>query len=369
MLSRRRQRQAEEKAEEVARLERSTLLLFGPRGHPGRQNASELWWCKHYQWLKDSGYLLRRRYAPDWVPSWQTSNTSWLTMGSDGAFVTLKLFKKSRLPYEIEIGQLFSTEPLSSDPANHCVLIYDVLVVPDEEDRAIIVMPLLRFFDDPPFDTFGEVIHFLRQIFAGLRFMHKQHIAHRDCMYLNIMMDATPLFSDPYHPQDLEMKRDYTERARHFTRTQRPPKYLFVDFGISRRYGPNDIAPLEDPIWGGDKTVPEFQQSNEPRNPFPTDVYYLGNMIRNSFLVAKAGFEFVEPLVKDMVQDDPEKRPNMDEVILRFEEIIKQLSSWKLRSRVINEQDDNILGFYRCVTHWARRFSFVIRRVSAIPTP
>ncbi|EGO19176.1 hypothetical protein SERLADRAFT_411715 [Serpula lacrymans var. lacrymans S7.9] len=213
----------------------------------------------------------------------------------------------------------------------------------------------------PPFDTFGEVIDFLRQISVGLRFMHKHHVAHRDCLNLNIMMDATPLFVDPYHPQDLEMKRDYTGR--------RPPKYLFVDFGISRRYGPNDIAPLEDPIWGGDKTVPEFQQSNEPRNPFPTDVYYLGNMIRNSFLVARTGFEFVEPLVKDMVQDDPEKRPNMDEVILRFEGIIKQLSSWKLRSRVINEHDDNILGFYRCVTHWARRFSLVIRRVSAIPTP
>ncbi|EGN93808.1 hypothetical protein SERLA73DRAFT_163242 [Serpula lacrymans var. lacrymans S7.3] len=288
---------------------------------------------------------------------------------SDGAFVTLKLFKKSLHPFEIEIGQFFSTESLLSDPANHCVPIYDVLVVPDDEDRAIIVMPLLRFFDSPPFDTFGEVIDFLRQISVGLRFMHKHHVAHRDCLNLNIMMDATPLFVDPYHPQDLEMKRDYTGRVSYHTRTQRPPKYLFVDFGISRRYGPNDIAPLEDPIWGGDKTVPEFQQSNEPRNPFPTDVYYLGNMIRNSFLVARTGFEFVEPLVKDMVQDDPEKRPNMDEVILRFEGIIKQLSSWKLRSRVINEHDDNILGFYRCVTHWARRFSLVIRRVSAIPTP
>jgi len=33
------------------------------------------------------------------------------------------------------------------------------------------------------------------------------------------------------------------------------------------------------------------------------------------------GFEFIEPLVTDMVQDDPTKRPKMDEVVTRFHEI------------------------------------------------
>ena len=33
-------------------------------------SENELWWTRHFQWLKDRGYLLRPRYAPDWVPSW-----------------------------------------------------------------------------------------------------------------------------------------------------------------------------------------------------------------------------------------------------------------------------------------------------------
>ncbi|EGO29274.1 hypothetical protein SERLADRAFT_456815 [Serpula lacrymans var. lacrymans S7.9] len=288
---------------------------------------------------------------------------------SDGVFVTLKLIKKSRHPYEIEIGQLFSSEPVASDPANHCVPIYDVLHVPNDEDQAIIVMPLLRPFTNPRFDTCGEVVECFHQLFAGLQFIHKQHVAHRDCMALNIMMDATSLFIDPYHPQDIVMRRDYKGEARCLTRTQSPPKYFFIDFGISRRYDANNFAPLESPIWGGDKSVPEFQNSDEPRNPFPTDVYYLGNMIRYKFLLTNNGFEFMEPLVNDMIQDDPAKRPTMDEVVPRFDQILKQISSWKLRSRVIGKEDGHITGLYLGVTHWTRRIGYIIRRVPAIPTP
>jgi hypothetical protein len=101
-------------------------------------------------------------------------------------------------------------------------------------------------------------------------------------MDLNIMMDATPLYPIPYHPCVTTMRRDYKGKAKYKTRTQRPVKYYFIDFGLSRRYEP-DVVPLEDPIRGGDKTVPEFQNSDEPRNPFPTDVYYLGNLIREDF--------------------------------------------------------------------------------------
>jgi hypothetical protein len=101
-------------------------------------------------------------------------------------------------------------------------------------------------------------------------------------MDLNIMMDATPLYPIPYHPCVPTMRRDYKGKAKHKTRTRCPVKYYFIDFGLSRRYDA-DVIPLEDPIRGGDKTVPEFQNSDEPRNPFPTDVYYLGNVIRGYF--------------------------------------------------------------------------------------
>lgn len=83
---------------------------------------------------------------------------------SDGAFLSLKAIKKSRHPYEADIGRFLSKEPLASDPQNHCVPILEILQVPDQDDRIILVMPMLRRFDNPRFDTFGEVVDFVGQV-------------------------------------------------------------------------------------------------------------------------------------------------------------------------------------------------------------
>lgn len=100
------------------------------------------------------------------------------------------------------------------------------------------------------------------------------------------MMDGQPLYPDGFHPVVTSRKRDYTGRAKHFTRTQRAPKYYLIDFGLSRRYPPDDHSPVAAPIMGGDKTVPEFQNYNGGSfDPFPTDVYYIGNMVREDFIM------------------------------------------------------------------------------------
>lgn len=72
--------EAEVRREEelLAQLE---LAAFGdtPRNKDvGKLSEPELWWSKHYIWLKDSGYILRPRYAPDWTPSWKGTKKSWL---------------------------------------------------------------------------------------------------------------------------------------------------------------------------------------------------------------------------------------------------------------------------------------------------
>ncbi|KAF8870843.1 kinase-like domain-containing protein [Infundibulicybe gibba] len=332
-------------------------------------NTSEIFWCTHQPWLQHSGYMLRPRYLPDWTPSWlgttkhpYTCEDGTFNMDavriSDGAQVALKLIRKSVHPYEIDIGVFFATEPLKSDPQNHCVPLLDVLQVPDDTDQAILVMPMLRVYEDPRFDTIGEGVEFFRQIFEGLQFMHKHRVAHRDCQAPNIMMDAEPIGS-----------------VSHFTRTQRPVKYYFIDFGISRHYEPSEVPPLEDPIWGGDKTVPEFQFSDGPCDPFPTDIYYLGNLIRTEFLMGtefstrRIGFDFMWPLVRDMVQDDPAKRPTINDVVARFEVIRCGLSSWTLRTRVAKAGDYPIPGLFRAVSHWKRRIGFILSRTPALPTP
>jgi hypothetical protein len=83
----------------------------------------------------------------------------------DGARVSLKSIDVSRHPYEIEIGRHFCSPPLGEDPANHCVPIYDVLEVPTDNNIAILVMPLLRNARDPFFDTVGEVVDCVHQLF------------------------------------------------------------------------------------------------------------------------------------------------------------------------------------------------------------
>ena len=103
-------------------------------------------------------------------------------------------------------------------------------------------------------------------------------------------MDGT-MFPDGWHFGNERYDRNFDDQTRQFTRLQRPPKYYFIDFGISRRYDPKDGPPLEPPIRGGDKSVPEFQKPIKLCNPFPTDIYYLGNFIREGILkVARSSF-------------------------------------------------------------------------------
>ena len=56
------------------------LAVFGdmPTSEDGELSEPEQWWSQHYDWLKESGYLLRPRYAPDWTPSWHGTNKSWV---------------------------------------------------------------------------------------------------------------------------------------------------------------------------------------------------------------------------------------------------------------------------------------------------
>lgn len=381
------------KAKEAAELERSEALeaqkylaVFGVEYEPptGALSSDETWWSQRYQWLRGQGYLLRPRYAPEWVPSWEGSKRNAsdcedrqiirfgrimdATRLSDGLYVSLKVVKKSEHPDEADIGLYFMSDKLASDPKNHCVPFFEVLSVPDEDDKQIIVMPLLLNFVKLRFDTFGEVMECLRQLFERFLFMHNHHVAHRDCTWMNIMMDAKDLYAEPYHPVKPHMKRDYSGYASHYTRTQRPPKYYIIDFGLSRRYDASEENPLEYPIFGGDKTVPEFQNNTDtPLNPFPTDVYNLGNLIREQFLNTKTGFEFLKSLIDDMVQDDPSKRPTMGQAVERFDSIRQNLSTWKLRSRVTARDEGPFEHMYHGAAHWRRRIGFIVKRVSAIP--
>ncbi|KAH9944740.1 kinase-like domain-containing protein [Amylocystis lapponica] len=354
----------------------------------GGLTPQEIFWRDHQQWLETRGYMLSSRYKPDWTPSWKVTKKSYLrsedgygmTLShlldavriSDGKVVMLKRISRKVHPHEVEISQLFSSPELAADPHNHCVPIYDVLQVPEDEDLVILVMPLLRGCDDPPFETAGEAVEFIHEMYQGLQFMHKHHVAHRDCMNLNMMMDPTGLYPKLYHPRAPTMTRDLQEFAKYLTRTERPVKYYLIDFGLSIRFDAEEAYPAAVPILGGDKTVPEFQDEEyllEAHNPFPSDVYYLGNMVRQYFLRKYYGLEFLDALVADMVQDDPTKRPSIDEAMTRFEETLSKIKYWKLRARLVARSEARVIRILKNTRHVFRTAKFIVQRYPPIPTP
>lgn len=77
----------------------------------------------------------------------------------------------------------------------------------------------------------------------------------------------------------------------------------------------------------------------------------------------------MEQLVADMVQEDPGKRPNMDEVVSRFSEIKGKLSTWKLRSRIARKHEIWPVTVWKSVGHWYRTLGYVLGRKAAIPEP
>ncbi|TFK74339.1 hypothetical protein BDN72DRAFT_833694 [Pluteus cervinus] len=354
----------------------------------------EYFWRDRAVWLETQGYKLRPRYQPGWEPDVPLDGPGELDEDlqsmdraaivdairmKDGKRVLLKRTYQSKWPYEAEVSQLFGTEPLVSDPRNYCVPLEDTICPPDEPDLKILVFPFLQRLNAIPFDTVGEIVDFLSQILTGLQFMHYHHVAHRDIGEPNVMMEGNGLFPDGWNQAYAGLLPDGRKASKVFTRTQRPPKYYLIDFGLSRQYDPSDPNPLDEPIYGGDKTVPEFKTNREAFNPFQTDIYYMGNMIRKYIteghriygsveFTGYFGTGFLRPLVKDMVQDDPEKRPTIDEVVTRFEKICKKLSIWKLRSRPIPRTGNLIKGLHNHVEHWKRRMDYVKRGVHPIPS-
>jgi hypothetical protein len=358
-------------------------FLDKPSGWRGEIGGPEIWWVEKQQALEQAGYMLRPRYRTGWKPSWVTTGKHRsnvedgqsqslrvcmdATRISDGRPVMLKRLLSEEGPYELQINRLFSTEPLSSNPRNRCVQLLDVIQLPNEEP--IMVHPLLRPFYDPPLRTYGEFVTFFVHICEGIQFMHTNHVAHRDCTWENIMLDPTNMYPESFHPVERDRSKDFRRKAKVYSRTRRPTRYLLIDFGLSRQYDPASGPPLDQPLRGGDKSAPEHQDGEIPCNPFPTDVYYLGNLVREDYIRKCKGFDFIEPLIADMVQEDPGKRPNMDEVVSRFSEIRSKLSTWKLRSRIARRNENFLVAAWRSVGHWYRTVGYVASKKAAIPEP
>ena len=95
------------------------------------------------------------------------------------------------------------------------------------------------------------------------------------------MFDPSGMYPEGFHPVKIDRKVDFKGKATAYMRTQRPPRYIFIDFGLSRQYTTLDV--VDEPLRGGDMSTPEHR-SQRRCNPFQTDIYYLGNLVRQEFM-------------------------------------------------------------------------------------
>jgi len=103
---------------------------------------------------------------------------------------------------------------------------------------------------------------------------------------MNIMMDASSMYPEGFHPVDNWLSPDGSRMTKYYNRTQKPPKYYIIDFGLSVKFEQNCEKMLAIPSLGLDRTPPEFHGDgcSTLQDPFATDVYLFGNMIRQYFL-------------------------------------------------------------------------------------
>jgi hypothetical protein len=158
------------------------------------------------------------------------------------------------------------------------------------------------------------------------------------------MVDSAPRYRKPIHPTEFGYTYDWKRNRSPKSITRRPVKYYLMDFGLTAKY----VVPLEIPNYGGDRTLPDFEPPCILVNPFAVEIYRLGNLVRRFMMtnqlfddlvkdIAEEDIEvnpslgFISDLVADMTQDDPTKRPSIDEVVERFDGLVKGMSSSQLR--------------------------------------
>ncbi|KAI0724169.1 kinase-like domain-containing protein [Fomitopsis betulina] len=308
----------------------------------------ELAWIRRQPWLQSRGYMLRPRYRPGWIPSRRATGAcpqdykdsiSWgvlphvidATRISDGKLVITKCVPTDGL--ELQIAMFVGTPPLSDDPTNHCVPVLDSFEDATNPSASYIVMPLLRYFDDPSFESIEDVLEFGEQLLEGLAFMHKNGVAHRDCASANIMMDGNPLFPEGFHPILQSASPSGQGVAWPLSRSHFHVQYYYIDFSISVYIPPDAHPKLAVGVFGRDQDPPELSD-HIPYDPFKLDIFIFGNVLRKSFYDK---FSFMRPIADMMTQPDPAKRPDATEALrqwrLTCENVPYVQRWWRLRRR------------------------------------
>ncbi|KAJ7700502.1 hypothetical protein B0H17DRAFT_1128910 [Mycena rosella] len=139
---------------------------------------------------------------------------------------------------EKRIVQKFTSEPLASDPKNHCIRLLEILSVADAE---LMRLRLLFNWNYPRFATIGKVVDFLTQFSKfvptwATRTGEITNLLDRACISCTAIMFGT-------------------------ARTRKPMKYYWIDFDVSAEHDPAEGPPLSEERPG----VPLQRQNHDER--------------------------------------------------------------------------------------------------------
>ncbi|KAG8719280.1 hypothetical protein FRC08_003230 [Ceratobasidium sp. 394] len=324
---------------------------------PEERTPAENRWVSYQPYLLSKGYNLRPRYRQGWVPSWKITGQQPYECEDKGDTLALNVLDATRLEdnrqvaikililspddrngaEEVEILQYFSSDALKNDPENHVVPCLDTFPIPDVPGGMFIVTPLLTKYDDPNLYDLSEVHDFLDQLFRGLEYLHKHNIAHCDIASPNIMMDAYPLYDEPFHPfyhfRSLDGKRRVRPR---YLRSQRPVRYYYIDFGYAKWFRDGDAGPRTVVGWRAREQTPE-QVEGFPYDPFKADIFQLGAIIRRDLIPNISSLGFLLPLARAMTEEDPSKRPTLTHARQTMDTQFLGLSGWRTRWPIVPE--------------------------------
>jgi len=79
------------------------------------------------------------------------------------------------------------------------------------------------------------------------------------------------------------------------------------------------------------------------------------------------GFGFMKGLVDAMTNEDPGKRPSIEEVISRFSRIRDSLSRLKLRSLMIAKKDPSLITAFRYARQVVRTAKYLLTQKAPVP--
>ncbi|OBZ71806.1 hypothetical protein A0H81_08236 [Grifola frondosa] len=150
------------------------------------------------------------------------------------------------------------------------------------------------------------------------------------------MMDATTLYPRGHHPINDMRLPDISDWAPVLSRVDTPVKYYFTDFGISTLFSPEASPKLVLGEDGLDDEVPELSDT-VPYDPFKVDIFIVGNMFKKHFVNKYSNVNFLNQIVRKMVQREPSLRPDAAEALRNWQAMRRSIFTvrrqWRVRPR------------------------------------